>query len=596
MTDQFNAHHDHDGRSKSPSDQAAQLNNALRIIFLVLLSPIWAPLALIYAIVIALISSFQFSLRSVLYMHHFKYPFNARFEHPEMFGFGANRTRNFSIKSADETRIGVWHILPTRFFRDMRLKLSTSSRADESIYRKALLERPVALYFHGQAGHRGSPGRVEFYKNMTDRLNVNVISIDYRGFGDSAGFPSEDGIVQDAEAVWNWIVEQGVDPSRIMVVGHSLGTGVATALVYNLKEKGVTPQALILQAPYSSMSAVIFDFRLGEVVPLLAPFKAIPWMKNLILARLQDTYDSESRISSIRCPVLIIYGRKDMTIPGRHGRRLFQAAVNGGPGRYRTIDLGRLYIDDDVPVPEVFEIKGDHVELLPWEGRRSLVVDSTATETEGEGGGEKRSSVREGPPKVMLVELFHGDHNNVQSFATRTITRNRLLPNSIKPHQFIASIVAHPRPRIHPLKFIMVDSSSAQLSTTSEALKSQTSPTSPRSPSKNQPRDIISKPTTEDSMNLDAQESGSPSSPRAPAGGAAGCGGDPNPPNSPEFYQNNVLSEVGDMYNTYFIQFKKPPQGVKDLNMFAEGLPTGVGAVRRGEVVVLWGVDPVDPA
>ncbi|WP_165246893.1 hypothetical protein [Paludisphaera soli] len=78
--------------------------------------------------------------------------------------------------------------------------------------------------------------------------------------------------------------------------------------------------------------------------------------------------------------------------------------------------------------------------------------------------------------------------------------------------------------------------------------------------------------------------------------GAAGCGGDPNPPNSPELYQNNVLSEVGDMYNTYFIQFKKPPQGVKDLAMFAEGLPTGVGAVRRGEVVVLWGVDPVDPA
>jgi hypothetical protein len=77
--------------------------------------------------------------------------------------------------------------------------------------------------------------------------------------------------------------------------------------------------------------------------------------------------------------------------------------------------------------------------------------------------------------------------------------------------------------------------------------------------------------------------------------GAAGCGGDANPPNSPELYQNNVLSEVGDMYNTYFIQSKKPPKGVKDLAPFAEGLPTGVGAVRRGDVVVLWGATPVDP-
>ncbi|MDG3007637.1 hypothetical protein [Paludisphaera mucosa] len=77
---------------------------------------------------------------------------------------------------------------------------------------------------------------------------------------------------------------------------------------------------------------------------------------------------------------------------------------------------------------------------------------------------------------------------------------------------------------------------------------------------------------------------------------AAGCGGDPNPPNSPQLYQNNVLAEVGDMYNTHFVQHKKPPQGLKDLSPFADTLPTGLGAARRGEVVVLWGVDPVDPA
>lgn len=76
---------------------------------------------------------------------------------------------------------------------------------------------------------------------------------------------------------------------------------------------------------------------------------------------------------------------------------------------------------------------------------------------------------------------------------------------------------------------------------------------------------------------------------------AAGCGGDPNPPNSPELYSNNVLFEVGDMINTYYIQHKKPPQGLKDLNAFADTLPTGLGAARKGEVVVLWGVAPVEP-
>ncbi|OJW19965.1 MAG: hypothetical protein BGO49_10600 [Planctomycetales bacterium 71-10] len=76
---------------------------------------------------------------------------------------------------------------------------------------------------------------------------------------------------------------------------------------------------------------------------------------------------------------------------------------------------------------------------------------------------------------------------------------------------------------------------------------------------------------------------------------APGCGGDPNPPNSPELYNNTVLSELGDMISTYNLQHKKPPQGVKDLAVFAESLPTGLGAARRGDAVVLWGVAPVEP-
>ena len=77
---------------------------------------------------------------------------------------------------------------------------------------------------------------------------------------------------------------------------------------------------------------------------------------------------------------------------------------------------------------------------------------------------------------------------------------------------------------------------------------------------------------------------------------AAGCGGDPNPPNSPQLYQNTVLTEIGDMINTHTIQHKKPPQGVKDLSPFADTLPTGLGAARPGDVLVIWGVGPVDPA
>jgi hypothetical protein len=75
-----------------------------------------------------------------------------------------------------------------------------------------------------------------------------------------------------------------------------------------------------------------------------------------------------------------------------------------------------------------------------------------------------------------------------------------------------------------------------------------------------------------------------------------GCGwGNPNPPNSPELYTNTALFEIGDMINTYTIQHKKPPQGLRDLSAFAETFSSGTNAAREGEVVVLWGVAPVEP-
>lgn len=39
--------------------------------------------------------------------------------------------------------------------------------------------------------------------------NVNVITIDYRGFGNSQGTPSEEGLRMDARATWDWLVERG---------------------------------------------------------------------------------------------------------------------------------------------------------------------------------------------------------------------------------------------------------------------------------------------------------------------------------------------------------------------------------------------------
>ena len=68
----------------------------------------------------------------------------------------------------------------------------------------------------------------------------------------------------------------------------------------------------------------------------------------------------------------------------------------------------------------------------------------------------------------------------------------------------------------------------------------------------------------------------------------AGCGGG-GPVNSPEVFENNALSEIGDIYRLYTEVNKKPPQSLRDFAPFREGTPNGIGAAARGEVVVLWG-------
>jgi abhydrolase domain-containing protein 12 len=181
---------------------------------------------------------------------------------------------------------------------------------------RALKERPVFLYFHGNAGNRASPKRIETYRvcclakplssanvlqNLSERLNVNVLTIDYRGFGNSEGSPTENGLALDARAAWNWLLAEGVDAKNIILLGHSLGTGVAARLARDLSNDSpvsMQPRGIILQAPYayvfvtlnsiikrlvqrnSSIPDVAFEFRVFQAIPLLYPIQFFPSLES----------------------------------------------------------------------------------------------------------------------------------------------------------------------------------------------------------------------------------------------------------------------------------------------------------------------------
>jgi pimeloyl-ACP methyl ester carboxylesterase len=86
----------------------------------------------------------------------------------------------------------------------------------------------VILYFHGQSGnlsHRGALAK------WLLELKRSVLMVDYPGYGKSEGSPSEQGCYDSADAAYGWLTrEKKVPPSKIVVMGESLGGGIAIDL------------------------------------------------------------------------------------------------------------------------------------------------------------------------------------------------------------------------------------------------------------------------------------------------------------------------------------------------------------------------------
>lgn len=162
--------------------------------------------------------------------------------------------------------------------------------------------RAVVLYFHGNAGNISE--RVETLR-IFHRLRLSTFILDYHGYGMSGGRPSEAGTYLDAQAAWEYLIqERGVPAEHIVVFGRSLGAAVAAWLIARRR-----PRAAVIESAFTSLPDVA-----AENYPLLP----IRW-----LARFR--YDTLDNLRRAECPVLIAHSRDDRLIALHHGRRLFDA-------------------------------------------------------------------------------------------------------------------------------------------------------------------------------------------------------------------------------------------------------------------------------
>ena len=162
--------------------------------------------------------------------------------------------------------------------------------------------RPTILYFQGNAGSIADRAdRLAFYQAQ----GYGAAFLSYRGYGGSSGTISEAGLITDARTAYDWLIAQGIPASRIVVVGESLGTGVAVQLA---AQRPVG--AVILEAPYTAAVDVAAQ--------------VYPWLPVRLL--MKDQFRSSAHIGKITAPLLILHGTADRVIPFTLGQRLFAAA------------------------------------------------------------------------------------------------------------------------------------------------------------------------------------------------------------------------------------------------------------------------------
>jgi abhydrolase domain-containing protein 12 len=159
------------------------------------------------------------------------------------------------IQTSDKETIGAWFVLNEGYYQS----LPTIPEDVSQHVLPALKSRPTVLFLHGNAATRAFKVRVAQYEAITARMNANVLAIDYRGYGDSTGSPSEPGLVKDARAAFDWLLNNGVKSEDIVIIGHSLGTGVGSQLGAQLGNAGIEPRGIVLMSVSALQGCAVFD-------------------------------------------------------------------------------------------------------------------------------------------------------------------------------------------------------------------------------------------------------------------------------------------------------------------------------------------------
>uniref|UniRef100_A0A8B9HIM1 Monoacylglycerol lipase ABHD12-like n=1 Tax=Astyanax mexicanus TaxID=7994 RepID=A0A8B9HIM1_ASTMX len=190
-----------------------------------------------------------------------------------------NHTINMYLSSEEGITLGVWHTVPEHKWKEAQGK-------DLEWYEKSLGDgSPVFIYLHANMHNRAAPHRIGV-ANLLSSLGYHAVVMDYRGFGDSTGEPTENGLITDSLYLYHWVKVRSKD-SLVIIWGHSIGT--------------------LIVVPGNPADGVMIEGAFTD---------AINEKKNCSL----------SSLKKMRTPLLILHSEDDQVVPFTMAQELYSTA------------------------------------------------------------------------------------------------------------------------------------------------------------------------------------------------------------------------------------------------------------------------------
>ncbi len=207
----------------------------------------------------------------------------ADMKHPSFYGLSG--TKEIKIKTDDNVKITLW-------------------------YKPATYGEKTLVYFQGNNGNLSY--RTDKIKSFINH-GFGIMAVSYRGYGNSEGKPSEEGLYKDARSSIDYLIKHNINVSNLVFYGESLGSGIAVQMGTEY-----SAHAVILESPYTSVTDVA-----QERYPII-PVKTL----------IKDHFDSKSKIKNVKAPILIMHGYKDTVVPIAQGKSLFALANAPKEGKF----------------------------------------------------------------------------------------------------------------------------------------------------------------------------------------------------------------------------------------------------------------------